>query len=278
MYGQDRFARCDWQRQRRGSGSGVTTGSGGVTGTGGTGSVDVAACATGVHATRMPLKRLTPNQYANAVRDLFNGKIQPSTRFPPQSAPSVTGFSTEPDSNAVDQFAAEQILFAAEDAALQVPAALAQLLPCASSGGASCADTFIRTCSASAAYRRPLDADEVTNLTKQFSDAQTAGFSFAEAIAVVADVLLQSPQFLYLPEIGVGTDEVRPLTQHELATRLAFLLWDSPPGDRAADRGRQRRARQRSNRLQPRPGGCWRAIARTSACSASSGSGRRCRR
>ena len=211
------------------AGGGTPTGTG-STGGGGTGGDPLLACQSGVPAARMPMKRLTAAQYAKAVTDIFNGRITPSDKFPDQSGHSVTGFSTEPDSNSVDDFASEQILYAAEDAALQVPTALPQLVSCASTGGASCADTFIKTYG-KRAYRRPLQADEIASLTTVFTDSQTAGMTFAEAIAVVVDVMLQSPQFLYIPEIGVGTGADRALTPHEVATRLSFLLWDSGPDD-----------------------------------------------
>jgi hypothetical protein len=41
--------------------------------------------------------------------------------------------------------------------------------------------------------------------------------------------LFTSPNFLYRPELGAVTNDVRRLTGNELASRLAFLLWNSLP-------------------------------------------------
>jgi hypothetical protein len=194
-----------------------------------------------VHPGSMPFKRMSPGQYANSVRDLFAGQIQPSAQFPQQNSRSLTGFSTEPDLNAVDDLTVELILDAAEDAAQQLPAVLPALLPCSSAPSDDCATTFIDGYG-KRAFRRPLAADEHDNLWTIYTGAVAAGADFPSALAMVVDVLLQSPQFLYLPEIGTdtGTDDLVALTPYEIATRLSYLFWDSLPDDilmAAADNG-----------------------------------------
>jgi hypothetical protein len=120
-------------------------------------------------------------------------------------------------------------MFAAEDVALQVPAALAQLLPCsASTPGEPCVNTFLDRYGARA-YRRPLLDAERTELLDEYRAGVASGASFPESMAMVVDHLLQMPQFLYLVERSAGTG--RTLDGYELASRMSFMLTDAIPDD-----------------------------------------------
>jgi len=184
-----------------------------------------------VRAVDVPMRRITPTQYANAIRDVFDGHLDPSPMFPDQTGDSVTGYTTEPVLNSVDELAAEQLMLAAEDVALQVPDALSALLDC---GGDACVDDYLDAYGRRA-FRRPLHAEERAVFQRIYDDARADEASVEDALAMVTAVLLQSPQFLYLPEIGTGDAEVRELTGYELATRLSFLFWDSVPDDALLD-------------------------------------------
>lgn len=86
---------------------------------------------------------------------------------------------------------------------------------------------------AHAAFRRPPTAAEVGELLTILDDG-VSETTLADLVAV----LLQSPQFLYLVEAGdPGDDTAWPLlTEHELAARLSFALWDAPPDERLLER------------------------------------------
>ena len=90
------------------------------------------------------------------------------------------------------------------------------------------------------AFRRPVDADEVRRLLPLYETARTQGASFEEAIRQPLAAVLASPHFLYMVE-PVGDDGgTRPISPHELATRLAYFLWSSQPDQllrHAADAG-----------------------------------------
>lgn len=77
---------------------------------------------------------------------------------------------------------------------------------------------------ARAAFRRPVTEAEVNALLPITVAAREDGLSYAEATAHVVRAVLQSPEFLYLFE-----DEV--LTDHQLATRLAYFVTDGPPDE-----------------------------------------------
>jgi Protein of unknown function (DUF1592)/Protein of unknown function (DUF1588)/Protein of unknown function (DUF1595)/Protein of unknown function (DUF1585) len=186
-------------------------------------------CNDRIHAAVTQARRLTPVEYQNAVTAVFDGRLTPSTRYPGPAGKSVTGFSTEPILNDIGSGGAEQLMFAAEDVALQLPAALAQLLPCSTSTpGETCVNTFIDKYG-TRAYRRPLSTDERNELLDEYRAGVASGASFSDAMAMVVDHFLQLPQFLYLAEAAAGP--VRALDGYELASRLSFMLTDSIPDD-----------------------------------------------
>jgi hypothetical protein len=182
-----------------------------------------------VHPGATSGRRLTPAEYQSAVNAIFGGVVTASAQYPGLNGISLTGFSTEPPLSVVSAQAVQQIMLAAEDVAVAVDNNVPALLPCAaSSPDAQCAATFVSTY-ARRAYRRTLTSDESNALLATFNQALAGGSSFADSVALMADQLMQSPQFLYIVEGAAPT--ARPLTSTEMASRLSFLLWDSIPDD-----------------------------------------------
>lgn len=183
----------------------------------------------GVHPASTVLHRLTTEQYAHAIRDVFEGAVTPAGSFPTRFGVSATGFTTEEPLNAVGEQGATQLLRAAETVAVDVSQALEVVLPCATGGDdTACLERYLDT-TARRAFRRSLTAGERDALRLAYADMRAAGGDFADGIAQVTSVLLQSPQFLYVVEDAAG--EARALSDVELASRLSFLLWDSVPDD-----------------------------------------------
>jgi hypothetical protein len=93
------------------------------------------------------------------------------------------------------------------------------------------------------AWRRPLDPAELDALA---GVAQTAGAELRDpwrGLAFGLSTLLQSPDFLFRvergepdPEAPAGSDR-RRYTSLEMASRLAFFLWDAPPDDALLEAG-----------------------------------------
>ena len=107
------------------------------------------------------------------------------------------------------------------------------VFPCDTSGAAdtACVDAFIDGFGAKV-FRRPLTDDERTRLRDSYdSAAASPELDFDGAMEVLLQVMLQSPAFIYLFEDGVAeaTDDVRLLTDHEVAARLSYFLWGSTP-------------------------------------------------
>ena len=186
-------------------------------------------CNDKVHPAATQARRLTATEYQNAISDAFDGRLTASTKYPGSVGKSVTGFSTEAVFNDIGAGGAEQLMFAAEDVALQVPGVLTQMVPCASSApGEPCVNTFLDKYG-TRAYRRPLSTAERNELLDEYRAGVASGASFAESMAMLVDHLLQMPQFLYLAEAAAGTG--RALDGYELASRLSFMLTDSIPDD-----------------------------------------------
>jgi hypothetical protein len=83
------------------------------------------------------------------------------------------------------------------------------------------------------AYRRELSADEVNALLPFYEDGMEKG-GFEAGIRTVLEAILASPNFVFRlerqPE-GVAPGETYRLDDTDLATRLSFFLWGTPPDD-----------------------------------------------
>ncbi|MGH1341671.1 MAG: DUF1592 domain-containing protein [Nannocystales bacterium] len=223
------------------SGDPGTTGPGdGSSGDDGDNEPDAPAACGATSLGSAPMRRLTAVQYRNTIEALFGGAVDPGETFP-QTDPALGGYSNDPNKNVVSQLSAEQIQMSAESVAASVADQLDTLAPCAEEAS-TCADIFIEDFGARA-FRRPLRDDE-HQLLKLVYDEVSANEDHPVGVAAVVAAALQMPQFLYLVEEGVPVPDepglVR-LTDHEVAARLSYLLWDGPPDTalrEAADAGR----------------------------------------
>lgn len=127
----------------------------------------------------------------------------------------------------------------------QAAASAAHLYTCghAAGGHANTCTARIVTDLARRAFRRPIAAGELDKYIALARRAQQDEGSFEEGIAVGIQALLVSPDFLFRIEGNRPSPRAvsaRPITQHELASRLSYFLWSSLPDAalrRAADTG-----------------------------------------
>jgi len=95
------------------------------------------------------------------------------------------------------------------------------------------------------AYRRPVTDVDLAPLMEIFEIGRAAG-GFETGIARALEALLSMPAFLMRAEVdpvGAAAGTIYPLSDVELASRLAFFLWRSIPDDELLDtavRGRLR--------------------------------------
>src|SRR5690606_17744625 len=97
-------------------------------------------------------------------------------------------------------------------------------------GEQACVEAFIADFG-ERAWRRPLSDAERTRLLGVFTTAREE-FELDVAIQLVLQVVLQSPQFIYMLEPappGAAPGSVVPLDAWQLATRLSYFLLGSTP-------------------------------------------------
>jgi hypothetical protein len=165
-----------------------------------------------------PLHRLTQLEYDNTVRDLVGEDLKLAKAF---AYDERAGEFTANYFNPISEMEFAQYATAAEAVAEKAVSTMSRLVPCDPAGDAACSTKFIRQFGRRA-YRRPLTDVEATTFQKLF-DTGRSGADFANGVRLVVQAMLQSPKFIYLDE-GPG-----PLTQHQMAARLSYFLWNAPP-------------------------------------------------
>ncbi len=81
---------------------------------------------------------------------------------------------------------------------------------------------------AAKAFRRPVVAGELATLMRVFEEGFAGGRGFRGSIKDALQVVLTSPQFLFLVESS-ATPEPEALEDYELASKLSYFLWNGPP-------------------------------------------------
>jgi hypothetical protein len=187
-----------------------------------------------------PLRRLTHTQYLRSVERLTAVPIPERMRNLLAPVPAVAGgfdnaaadlVLRQSDADAYQRIAeyVARFVFESEDG----PA----LVTCDETTDA-CLDEFVASFGA-LAYRRPLDLAERDRIVAVARGTENAaGLGVWGPFVTAIELMLQSPNFLFVPEIGVATDveAVVQLEPRELATRMALVLWDEVPDRALLDR------------------------------------------
>jgi hypothetical protein len=175
------------------------------------------------------LWRLSAQQYSNSVKELLGLDVTPTLSNNGGTAEYAL-FSE--DTAWVDANFQFSIFQTVQSVLASVAPRIPALAACKSGEApAACAQRFATTFGARA-FRRPLDADEVTALMAPYNEG-VADQGFNAGIGMMIEALLQSPSFLFRTELGppaaVGSDKTTTLTPYETATQLSYLFRDSLP-------------------------------------------------
>ncbi len=83
------------------------------------------------------------------------------------------------------------------------------------------------------AFRRKMpDSEYIAGLQKRYLDSIAAGINPRDAMVEVMGIILASPGFLFIQEEGPAEPEGRrTLDNRELAIRLSYFIWSSPPDE-----------------------------------------------
>lgn len=78
------------------------------------------------------------------------------------------------------------------------------------------------------AFRRPVSREEARPYVEIFANARKQGLTQIEALRSALGAVLVSPNFLYLVETRANEADTK-LNPHQLASRLSYFLWSTPP-------------------------------------------------
>jgi hypothetical protein len=94
----------------------------------------------------------------------------------------------------------------------------------------ACAERIL-TALGTQAYRRPVTKEDLDLLMQFFAAGRSEGGDFETGIQRALQLILADPEFIYRSESdpGKGTSPYYAISDLELASRLSFFLWSSPP-------------------------------------------------
>lgn len=189
---------------------------------------DVRPDCDGVCIGETGLVRLTRAQYIAAIEAAFETTIELEIERLP--ADRSAGAFTSNAFSQLDERAIGRYVDAAEEVAPQLVEVLDVSCDPSDCGGA------IVERYAPSLFRREVDAEEV----QRYADLYT--WSYPEdgadlATLLVIETLLQSPNFIYLPE-PVADGAPGPLDGEAIAVRLASFLWGSVPDEALLEQAR----------------------------------------
>lgn len=207
--------------------AGSSTPQAGVSGVGGEGGA-LASCSQPT-VPSVPLRRLSPFEYDNTVRDLLGVTTRPAT-----SAFGAPAGSEQEPASASDVELYHEL---AHDLALELTRDTSRLARVI-----GCADTFTPEVECRARlidelvpqlFRAPLPSDVREPMDAAFDNGAELGGTFASGARAVLELALQSPEFLYRVERGEPAPEVGPSvgrpSSYEMAARLSYFLRGGPP-------------------------------------------------
>ncbi len=204
---------------------------------------------TSVTGGPVAMRRLTAEQYRNAIEDTFGAAIAVAGRFEPDNRRdglNALGASLV----AVTPSGFEQYETLAHSIATQVTSTdlRAQILPCQpaapDAADSTCTEQLIRQFGRSL-WRRPLAEEDVQSRLDAAAQTATAQKDFYAGAQLALTSLLVAPDFLF----RIETAEPAPLPQQpdrlllsnlSLASKLSYFLWNRGPDETllaAAERG-----------------------------------------
>ncbi len=193
-----------------------------------------------------PMRALTARQYDVVVADLLGDTTRPAQVLERPS--SENRFDNHADWVGMDEVRLRFYLKSAESLAVAAVARQSAVFPCSSptvGREEACIgqilDTFGRR-----AMRKTLNDEERASLLRAFRTVRALPTAtWNDGLSAVVQVILQSPQFLYVTEVGTPVDGASRPTSHltpiEVATKLALFLWGSVPDAALLDAAEQGR-------------------------------------
>ncbi|NNB92400.1 DUF1592 domain-containing protein [Corallococcus exiguus] len=174
------------------------------------------------------VRRLTRDEYNKSATAVLGSEVDIAQGFAAED--TILGFSTH-ERLQVTSLLADQLDTAAVTLAEQGKSQLSDLYACPKGKTQDeCARAFIQRVG-ERAFRRPVTADEETDLLALFNEGKKGG-TMATGAELVLQALFSSSSFLYRTELGPETarkGQVVELTAYEVASELSFMVTGGPP-------------------------------------------------
>lgn len=188
-----------------------------------------------------PTRRLTRHEYNLAVEDLTGLPVRPANHFPPE--PISFGFVGIGGASGMTPVEVNQYYEAADE--------ITQAIGQAAEHSPEIADHFFGSEPDNAtgdvppvrerlqrfadrAFRRPAKSDFVDGLVQIYKLCRQRDGSHANAMMRSMSTVLMSPRFFMRveePPVTGPQEEPYPVDAYDLASRLSFFLWASPPDE-----------------------------------------------
>jgi hypothetical protein len=171
-----------------------------------------------------PIRRVSTDEYANAVADVFGSIINPGQLPADEKLGQFqTNIATRVTADYFERYRA-----LATSVSGDVVANFATVSGCSSTADAACVTTFLDT-SARRLFHGTLEADDSARINDLYTSLST-DTDPDTAVSAAVQFMLLSPRFLFLVEFGnAGSASRSPLTGSEIAGRLAAFLWRTVP-------------------------------------------------
>ena len=175
-------------------------------------------------------RRLSSNEYKNSLMAVSRLALD-GIDFTNHPADPVLGvFSNDRSKLMTTRDHKEYYMSVGEEvAALMVQSSSAIPDNCRTVNTDGCIDQLIPSV-ASDAYRRPVGADEITEIKGIYTTISDE-FGHAKGLEAILEVILSSPNFIYRTELGEGGSQngLVVLGPYEIASQLSYMLIGSPP-------------------------------------------------
>ncbi|TWT71404.1 DUF1592 domain-containing protein [Crateriforma conspicua] len=180
------------------------------------------------------IRRLTKTEYANTLRDLFGVDPKVADRLPDEV--SGEGYLNSLSPLQLEQYLAitdqvvNQVIATDESSPTNWHREWIGKLPSDDSDVRATVGKIAGSL-AKNVYRRPASDDEVAVLLDVFELGRGKGLSEIASLRLMLKAMLVSPQFLFItPAEGTAAPAgIVPLDDHQIASRLSYLLWATMP-------------------------------------------------
>lgn len=184
------------------------------------------------------MRRLTARQYRNVVEDVFGPDVRLGAELEADEETEIfssIGASQVATSNrGVEQYRAAALDIAAQVVSTRAHPALETCAPTSSTD--DCIEDVVGEIG-SFLFRRPLEAEEIGRYASIVGAAGEDPALLELGLTYALAALLQSPSFLYVPQVGEPDADLglQRFTSLEMASRLSLFLWDSGPDQELLD-------------------------------------------